>query len=92
MPVATDIVERKVTDGVLDKATIIAQTKAALNILEIARPDRIVTLGGECSASVVPFTYLADKYEGRRGDGVDLTPILTLRFRVTPTRAITPWP
>lgn len=63
VPVATDIVERKVTDGVLDKAAIIAQTKAALNILEIARPDRIVTLGGECSASVVPFTYLADKYE-----------------------------
>ena len=64
VPVATDIVERKVTDGVLDKAAIIAQTKAALNILEIARPDRIVTLGGECSASVVPFTYLANKYEG----------------------------
>ena len=25
-------------------------------------PDRIVTLGGECSVSVVPFTYLSEKY------------------------------
>ena len=25
-------------------------------------PDKIVTLGGECSVSVVPFTYLAEKY------------------------------
>ena len=64
VPVATDLVERKVTDGVKDKEAIIAQTKAALDILDIQSPDRIVTLGGECSASVVPFTYLADRYNG----------------------------
>ena len=50
VPITTDIVERKVVDGVMDKEVIIAQTKAALNILNIQRPDRIVTLGGECSA------------------------------------------
>lgn len=27
-------------------------------------PDAVVTLGGECSVSVVPFTYLARKYCG----------------------------
>ena len=63
VPVATDKIERKVTDGVLDKEALIAQTRAALDILKIANPDKIVTLGGECSASVVPFTYLADKYK-----------------------------
>lgn len=63
VPVATDIVERKVTDGVMDKDAIITQTKAALDILNVQKPDKIVTLGGECSASVVPFTYLAEKYE-----------------------------
>ena len=63
VPVATDKIERKVTDGVLDKEVLIAQTRAALDILKITRPDKIVTLGGECSASVVPFTYLADKYK-----------------------------
>ena len=50
-------------EGVLDKEVLIAQTRAALDILKITRPDKIVTLGGECSASVVPFTYLADKYK-----------------------------
>ena len=64
VPVATDIVERKVTDGIMDKEAILAQTRAAMNILNIQKPDRIVTLGGECSASVVPFTYLANKYNG----------------------------
>ena len=64
VPVATDIVERKVTDGVMDKEAIIAQTKAALGILNVQKPDKIVTLGGECSASVVPFTYLNKRYDG----------------------------
>lgn len=63
VPVATDKIERKVTEGILDKEALIAQTRAALDILKITHPDKIVTLGGECSASVVPFTYLADKYK-----------------------------
>lgn len=63
VPVTTDKTERKVTDGILDKEALIAQTRAALDILKITHPDKIVTLGGECSASVVPFTYLADKYK-----------------------------
>lgn len=62
VPVATDITERKVTDGVMDRDALVEQTKAALEILKAENPDKIVTLGGECSVSVVPFTYLADKY------------------------------
>lgn len=62
VPVATEIVERKVTDGVMDRDALIEQTKAALDILKAENPDKIVTLGGECSVSVVPFTYLAEKY------------------------------
>ena len=64
VPVSTDISERKAADGVLDRDIIARQTKAALDILEIENPDKIVTLGGECSVSVAPFTYLADKYKG----------------------------
>ncbi len=56
--------ERKVTDGVLDRDDIALQTRAALDLLHVERPDRIVTLGGECSVSVVPFTYLAHRYGG----------------------------
>lgn len=64
VPVATEAGERETTDGVLDREAIIAQTKAALDILASEAPDRIVTLGGECSVSVVPFTYLWKKYKG----------------------------
>lgn len=63
VPITTDISERKVTDGVLDRDIIVKQTKAALDILNIEKPSKIVTLGGECSVSVVPFTYLANKYK-----------------------------
>ncbi len=64
VPVKTDKCERVSTDGILDRDDIAIQTKAALDMLDVANPDRIVTLGGECSVSVVPFTWLARKYEG----------------------------
>lgn len=64
VPVRMDPGERTVTDGVLDRDDIVRQTRAALDILEVASPDRIVTLGGECSVSVVPFTYLYARYGG----------------------------
>lgn len=32
-------------------------------MLHTSNPDRIITLGGECYVSVVPFTYLAKKYD-----------------------------
>lgn len=64
VPVSTDITERIETDGVLDRDIIALQTRAALDTLRIADPDRVVTLGGECSVSVPVFTYLAAKYSG----------------------------
>lgn len=64
VPVTTEITDRAVVDGVGDRDIIAQQTGAALDILRIKQPDRIVTLGGECSVSVVPFTYLLDKYKG----------------------------
>ena len=63
VPITTAIAERKVIDGVLDRDIIIKQSKAALDILNIEQPNKIVTLGSECSVSVVPFTYLANKYK-----------------------------
>ncbi len=62
VPVSTELCKRVVTDGVLDRDAIAQQTRAALDILDIEKPDRIVTLGGECSVSAVPFTWLASKY------------------------------
>lgn len=62
VPVSTELCKRVVTDSVLDRNAIAQQTRAALDILDIEKPDRIVTLGGECSVSVGPFTWLASKY------------------------------
>ena len=62
VPVCTEITQRKVYDGVLDRDVIFAQTKSALEILKNENPERIIVLGGECSVSVAPFTYLAGKY------------------------------
>ncbi len=58
----TQNINRTEEKGILGYKEIAEQTKSALEILEKENPDRILTLGGECSASVVPFTYLAKKY------------------------------
>ena len=62
--VSTDYSERIVYDGILDKEILIKQTKAALEILDIAKPDKVVTLGGECSVSVPVFTWLNARLGG----------------------------
>lgn len=85
VPVSTEMTERKIEDGVLDRDAIIKQSEAALDILRASNPDRIVTLGGECSVSVIPFTYLAEKY---RNDiavvWIDAHPDITLPGDVYP--------
>ena len=50
-------------DGTLDRDIILKQTVDTFKILNKENPDKIVTLGGECSVSVVPFTYLTDKHK-----------------------------
>ena len=62
VPVTTAPAAREAVDGVLDRDAILCQMQAALELLERERPDRVVTLGGECSVSVAPFTYLARRY------------------------------
>lgn len=64
VPVSLEAGEREAVDGVLDRDIIAKQTRAALEILRAENPEKIVTLGGECSVSVVPFSYLAQKYGG----------------------------
>ena len=64
VPVSNDYSERLISDGILDKEILIKQTKAALDVLDIAKPDKVVTLGGECSVSVPVFTWLNAKLEG----------------------------
>lgn len=64
VPVSLNISDRKVVNGVLDRDVILKQNRDALRLLRQKAPDKIVMFGGECSVSVVPFTYLAEKYKG----------------------------
>ncbi|MDR2982255.1 MAG: arginase family protein [Puniceicoccales bacterium] len=64
VPVSLDVDDRAVINGVNSHDAILKQTKAALDILDVHNPERVVTLGGECAVSVVPFTYLAAKFPG----------------------------
>lgn len=61
IPISLDINDRATENGINSYQVILKQTKA-LDLIQASNPGRIVTLGGECSVSVVPFTYLAGKY------------------------------
>lgn len=62
VPISLDMESHKMENGISGYRAIIDQSKAALRLIHAENPERIVTLGGECSVSVVPFTYLANKY------------------------------
>lgn len=64
VPVSQEVGDRTPVEGVIDRDVIAKQTKTAAAMLDVEQPERIITLGGECSVSVVPFTWLAKKYEG----------------------------
>lgn len=53
--------ERIEEEGVLDKTVIIEQMGAALKILQIKNPQKVLTLGGDGSVSVPVFSYLASQ-------------------------------
>lgn len=62
VPVSLDINDREIEKGISARQVILKQTRLALGKIRENNPAKIVTLGGECSVSVVPFTYLAAKY------------------------------
>lgn len=62
VPVSLDINDRATENGINSYRALFRQTKDAIQILKENNPERIVTLGGDCAVSVVPFTYLAAKY------------------------------
>ena len=49
-------------DGIEAKAVVLQQLRSALAIVSEHEPARITTLGGECSVSMAPFSYLINKH------------------------------
>lgn len=57
-----DASRRTPVNGISNWPALEQQTKAALELIAQANPERIITLGGECAVSVAPFAWLAHKY------------------------------
>ncbi|MDF7647519.1 arginase family protein [Erwiniaceae bacterium L1_54_3] len=62
IPVSLKLADRTEKKGIIAYDAVVKNIRTALSVIREHAPERIVTLGGECSVSVVPFTYLADKY------------------------------
>lgn len=62
VPISMYISKREIKNGIMDYDFILNQSKEALKILEENNPDKIIVFGGECSVSVIPFTFLNKKY------------------------------
>lgn len=60
-------IKRTKENGVVNQDIVIKQMKAARDILENKKPDRVVTFGGECLVSQAPFDYLNGRYKGNLG-------------------------
>lgn len=50
------------TNGIESRSTVIRSLRSALAVLAEHDPERVLTLGGECSVSVAPFAALQKKY------------------------------
>ncbi|MCI5850004.1 MAG: arginase family protein [Sutterellaceae bacterium] len=64
VPVSTGLEDTGAVNGIRNRGIVLSQLRAALGLLDIAGPDRIATLGGECSVSLAPFSWLASRYSG----------------------------
>ena len=62
VPVEIGDVGLEKVDGIEAKSAVVDQLGYALKIIRRHNPARIVTLGGECSVSVAPFSDLAARY------------------------------
>lgn len=57
----------EVESGILARAALIQQARAARQAIEKHHPDRIVTLGGDCLIDLAPMAYLNTRYGGNLG-------------------------
>jgi arginase len=57
----------EVENGILGRKALLRQARAAREVIEKHRPDRIVTLGGDCLIDLAPIAYLNARYGGTLG-------------------------
>lgn len=54
-------------NGIVGRAALLRQARAAHQAIERHHPDRIVTLGGDCLVDLAPMAYLNTRYGGTLG-------------------------
>lgn len=52
----------EIKNGINEETAILKQLQCAFNMLETKNPDKVITLGGDCSVSQPAFDYLHGKY------------------------------
>jgi arginase len=57
----------EVENGIVGRTALLQQARAARQAIEKHRPDRIVTLGGDCLIDLAPMAYLNTRYAGNLG-------------------------
>lgn len=55
--------QHDITDGIYGKNEVIEGIKKAGEVIETAKPDKIITIGGNCIVSQAPFDYLHGIYK-----------------------------
>jgi len=55
--------EKKVTNGISGEEEVLSGIEDAKNKIEAEKPDKIITIGGNCLVSLVPFDYLHGIYK-----------------------------
>jgi hypothetical protein len=71
-------------DGIEPKTVVLQQLRSALAIIQEHEPARITTVGGECSVSMAPFSYLINKH----GDGLRKGAIASLWMADKPVDSV----
>ncbi len=68
VPVSQDFKEDiEVDGGISGRKILLNQMELTKNILDVQKPDRVITLGGDCSISEAPIDYLSGKYGKKLG-------------------------
>jgi len=52
-----------VTEGIYAKEEVLSGIVSAMQVIEAAKPDKIITIGGNCIVSQAPFDYLHGIYD-----------------------------
>ena len=55
--------EKPITNGISAEEEVLAGIQDAQKKLEAEKPDRVITIGGNCMVSLAPFDYLHGRYD-----------------------------